>query len=169
MKTEMLIWLFPVVFMIHELEEITFVRWWIARNREELARRFPRLSKRLLPRLNDVSTASFTFIVAEEYILVLFLTFGSYWFANYALFISVVIAYGIHLAFHVLQFVIYRRYIPAIVTSVVTGVYTVFTIRHFYLHGLMQMPDVIIYTLASLLVLMLNLALLHRIAGKLNL
>jgi len=34
MNDEMIIWLFPIVFMIHEFEEIIFMRWWVARNKE---------------------------------------------------------------------------------------------------------------------------------------
>jgi hypothetical protein len=168
MKTEMLMWLFPVVFMIHEFEEILFVRWWFDRNREKLPRRFPRLSKRILPRLESISTATFAFVVAEEFILVSLVTFGAYWFSNYSLFIGMVIAYGIHLAVHILQFIIYRGYIPSVVTSAVTGVYTVYVVRYFYTHCLMPAPDVIIYTIASVVILVLNLALFHRIAERLN-
>ncbi len=169
MKTELLMWLFPVVFMIHEFEEILFVRQWISRNREKLVRRFPRLAKRMLPRLEAITTASFAFVVAEEFILVSVATFGAYWFANYALFIGMVIAYGLHLAVHILQFAVYRGYIPAIITSALTGIYTAYCIRHFWIHGLMPAPDVVIYAVASILILVVNLVLFHRIAERLKL
>jgi hypothetical protein len=168
MKTEMLMWLFPVVFMIHEFEEILFVRRWIDRNREKLASRFPRLSKRALSRLEGVSTASFAFVVAEEFILVSIVTFAADLFSNYALFIGLVIAYGVHQVVHILQFLVYRGYIPAIVTGTLTGIYTVYVIRHFYLHDLMPVPDVIIYSIATIVILVLNLALMHLVAGKLD-
>ena len=169
MKTELLMWLFPVVFMVHEFEEIIFVRRWIDRNREELARRFPRLSARMLPLLERISTASFAFVVAEEFILVSLVTFGAYWFSNYALFIGMVIGYGLHLAVHVLQFFMFRRYIPAILTSVLTGVYVLYAVYYFYVNGLMPVPDVVIFTVAAVVVLVLNLALMHKLAEKLGL
>lgn len=169
MKTELLMWLFPVVFMVHEFEEIIFIRRWIDRNREELARRFPRLSERMLHRLEGVSTASFAFVVAEEFILVSLVTFGAYWFSRYALFIGMVIGYGLHLAVHVLQFFMFRRYIPAILTSVLTGVYVLYAVYYFYVNGLMPVPDVVIFTVAAVVVLVLNLVLMHKLAEKLGL
>ncbi|HNW27814.1 MAG TPA: HXXEE domain-containing protein [Spirochaetota bacterium] len=169
MKTEMIMWLFPVVFMVHEFEEIIFVRRWIDRNREELARRFPRLSERMLPRLEGISTASFAFVVAEEFILVALVTFGAYWFSLYALFIGMIIGYGMHLAVHIVQFFIFRRYIPAIVTSALTGVYVLYAIYYFYVNGLMPLPDVVIFTVAAVLTLAANLALMHKLAEMLDL
>lgn len=42
-KIELLMLLLPIVFMIHEYEEIMMFRRWLDGNREELKRRFPKI------------------------------------------------------------------------------------------------------------------------------
>lgn len=42
-KINLIIMLFPVVFMIHEYEEIIMFRHWIDRNRKEMRKRFPKV------------------------------------------------------------------------------------------------------------------------------
>ena len=47
-KINLIIMLFPVVFMIHEYEEIIMFRHWIDRNRKEMRKRFPKVESFLL-------------------------------------------------------------------------------------------------------------------------
>ena len=42
-KINLIMMLLPVVFMVHEYEEIMMFRRWIDRNREELRKRFPKI------------------------------------------------------------------------------------------------------------------------------
>ena len=70
MKPETLIWLFPIVFMIHEFEEIIFMRWWIAKNKVHVLNKYPKLGKQVLGQFDAFSTESFSLIVAEEFLIV---------------------------------------------------------------------------------------------------
>jgi hypothetical protein len=45
MKPEIIIWLFPIIFMIHEFEEIIFMRWWLGKNKESILTKYPKLGK----------------------------------------------------------------------------------------------------------------------------
>lgn len=65
----LLICLFPVVFMLHDFEEIIMQQRWMERNADELSRRFPVLRKQIM-QLRELSTTGFAIAVAEEFIII---------------------------------------------------------------------------------------------------
>ena len=65
MDTILIVFLLPVFFMLHELEEIIGIRLWLDKNGAELYNRFPRF-KQIIRRLDSITTPAFTAIVAEE-------------------------------------------------------------------------------------------------------
>ena len=59
-KTSLIMMLLPIVFVVHEYEEIIMFRRWIDRNREELRKRFPKLESLFTRRGHlDYSTTCF--------------------------------------------------------------------------------------------------------------
>ncbi len=68
---QVIILFFPILFIIHDFEEIIFIQSWISKNRYYLCEKFPALSKKLLPHFDNITTASFAFGVAEEFITLL--------------------------------------------------------------------------------------------------
>lgn len=67
---KVVIWLFTILFIFHDFEEIIFMQSWISKNRRYLCERFPALSKGLLPHFDNIATSSFAFGAAEEFILI---------------------------------------------------------------------------------------------------
>lgn len=117
MKSDYLIWLFPIVFMIHEFEEMVFMKWWIRKNSESILLKFPRFGARIIQQQKSLSTEQFTLIVAEEFIIVFLVIIISELTSNYNLYLGLVFAYSIHLLVHIIQSIVIRQYTPAIVTS----------------------------------------------------
>ena len=69
-KLETIVLLLPIVFMIHEYEEIIMFQNWLGNNRNELKRRFPKFEQFLAHRGHfDYSTATFAVGTAHEFIL----------------------------------------------------------------------------------------------------
>lgn len=59
-KLELIMILLPIVFMIHEYEEIIMFKHWLGNNRNELKRRFPKFEQFLASRGHfDYSTPTF--------------------------------------------------------------------------------------------------------------
>jgi Protein of unknown function with HXXEE motif len=121
MTTETLMWLFPSVFMLHEFEEIIGFRPWWDQNRNALLKRYPRVGQRLRLQYDPLSTSSFALVVAEEFVLVSALTLLCVLFGWTSFFAGLVIAYLIHLGVHTGQFLLWRRYVPMIATSLLTA------------------------------------------------
>lgn len=126
MTIETLIWLFPIMFMIHELEEIIFMKPWIKKNAATIQKRFPFIGRRFRKATKDFSTRKFALIVAEEFIIISAVTVVSMQWGFINMFTGMLIAYSLHLFIHIVQFIIYRRYIPTIVTSLISIPYLVF-------------------------------------------
>lgn len=75
-KLELTMAFLPIVFMIHEYEEIIMFKHWLNRNRDELKRRFPKFDQFLARRGSfDYSTATFAIGTAHEFILISLISF----------------------------------------------------------------------------------------------
>ena len=59
------VWLFPIIFMFHDMEEIIGFKFFLRQNETELQKRFPFV----LRRYKDFSTEGFALAVYEELIL----------------------------------------------------------------------------------------------------
>ncbi|NSB15022.1 HXXEE domain-containing protein [Clostridium beijerinckii] len=68
---QVIILFFPILFIIHDFEEINFIQSWISKNRYYLSEKFPKLSKKFIASFRYITTASFAFRVAEEFITLL--------------------------------------------------------------------------------------------------
>ena len=132
MKLELIMLLLPVVFMLHEYEEIIMFRHWLDRNRDELKRRFPRFEQFLAHRGHfDYSTATFAIGTAHEFILVSLISFCAVWLDAYQWWFAAFAGYSIHLIVHLAQWAIYRKYIPVIITTILTLPYCVYAFGEF--------------------------------------
>ena len=113
--------LFLVVFMIHEYEEIIMFRRWIDRNRGELRKRFPKIESFFTRHgAFDYSTSTFAVGTAHEFILVSVVSFCSVWTGQYQLWLAALTGYSVHLLMHIVQWIVYRKYVPVIITSLLT-------------------------------------------------
>ena len=126
-KLELIMLLLPVVFMLHEYEEIIMFRYWLDRNRDKLKRRFPKFVEFLARRGTfDYSTATFGIGTAHEFILISVISFCAVWIDAYQWWFAVFAGYSLHLIVHLAQWAIYRKYIPVIITSILALPYCVY-------------------------------------------
>lgn len=157
---QMMLWLFPILFMFHDFEEIIFMRAWINKNRSYLSDRFPTLSKRVLPHFDNMTTSAFALGVAEEFILISVITVVSYMTNWYDLWIGFFIAFTLHLFIHVFQALIVRRYIPVIVTSVICLPICMYMIMQII--QVTPIHTIILYSILCFIIMVINLAAIHK-------
>lgn len=162
----LLLWSLPVMFALHDAEEVLFLPSWLSRNRELLARRFPRLSCRLLPHFAGITPMAFAAMAAEELALLLAVTVYAAVTHDYYPWLALLLAFTVHLLVHIAQWVAVGRYLPVVATSLLClagcgwGLHTIadsrlFTLREFVCCGV-----------AGCAVAAANLWLLHRLAVK---
>ncbi|WP_271294929.1 HXXEE domain-containing protein [Weissella confusa] len=108
-----MIWLLPIIFMIHDFEEIIFVEAWKRKNN----RKITRLGKNAP--FNDLgSTPSFSIGVLLEFIVFS----ADAWFTatsgNYILWIGLFFGFTAHLVIHWLMVVKFHGYVPGFFTAI---------------------------------------------------
>jgi hypothetical protein len=131
MNTNLLIALLPLIFMLHDFEEIIMFKPWLEKNRDEIKRRFPRIDKTLSKHHDRLSTSAFAVAVLNEFLIIAVITYVSLYFNFYYLWFGAFIAFSVHLIVHIVQWVIYGKYVPVIVTSILALPYCVYTLVQF--------------------------------------
>lgn len=82
-------WLFPIIFMLHEMEEIIGFRIWLDKNRD-IVSKYNKLS--IL--YQNFSNEGFSIAVLEEYLLCIIITDISIFFKTYIVWIGALIAFA---------------------------------------------------------------------------
>ncbi|MDY6205254.1 MAG: HXXEE domain-containing protein [Prevotella sp.] len=157
-KLECLMLLLPLVFMIHEYEEVIMFRYWLARNREELKRRFPKIERWMaFHGLFGYSTATFAVGTAHEFLLIAVVTFLSVWQEAYQWWFAAFMGYTLHLIVHLVQWVIYRKYVPVVITSLLTFPYCIYALVAFAESSVLSSLQMLLWTMVGLLLTVLSL------------
>ena len=145
--------LFPSLFMLHELEEIIRMPSFV----KKLSAQFP--DNRIL---SYYTPFAFNSIVLEQFLILLLSLFLSYWYSNYTIYATIVIAYIYHVFGHLIQTLVIRKYVPGLLTGILTSWFSLY-----YLN-----PNIPIelfgYSLFTLLVIVLNLVVSFMILNKIN-
>jgi hypothetical protein len=165
-KIDTLMWLLPIVFMFHDFEEIIMFKPWISTNRAALERRFPKWAGRALAVHDKISTSAFALAVAEEFIVLSALTLLAVERGWYSFWTGMMLGFFIHLLIHAGQFIIYRKYVPVILTTLPAGVYCLIALHDLNLHHPLDWRLVALWTVFSLIIIGANLALAFKLAIK---
>lgn len=137
---------------------------WISKNRRYLCERFPNLSKKLLPHFDNITTSSFAFGVAEEFMLISIITILSYVMNWYNLWLGLFIAFTLHLVVHCFQTLVVRKYVPAIVTSIICLPICMYIIEQIV--QLFPLRTVVDYSILGFIIMVINLGIVHNFMNK---
>lgn len=163
---ESLIWSLPLVFMLHDLEEIIMVRPWLDGEAKRLRQRFPRFTERFLKQVGGLSTSGFALAVAEEFVLLVLLCLACLFWQAYALWAALLVAFFLHLLVHLGQFLLYRRYIPGLITTFLGCGYSLWALLICYNLGWLIWPQIAFFSFLSFVIVVLNLIFAHYLAHR---
>ena len=163
-KYSLIVWLLPIVFMIHDFEEIIFFKTWISKNKGYLTEKFPKISKRFLPRMENLSTSAFALAVAEEFLLLSLIIVGSVLFDNYLLWLAAFMGFFVHLLVHLGQWIILKRYIPAIWTTFLALIYCVYVFYEIISNNVFLISEIVLWTIIGFGLVGVNLIFAHKLA-----
>ncbi|WP_273247752.1 HXXEE domain-containing protein [Sediminimonas qiaohouensis] len=137
MSTEALIWLFPVVFIIHDFEEIIMGPPWLRQHGDTVVGRFP-FTATVVARIRGVTASGFAMMVLVMFSLVVAITLISAQFELFNLWAGAVTVFLLHFIVHFGQFLVYRAYVPVIVTSVPGAIWCVVALKSLWERGLLD-------------------------------
>lgn len=140
-----MIWLFPAVFLIHDLEEILTVERWTRTHLGSLRERFGqnRLMQTALQWADGQGTAQFSTVVALLFVAVFL---ASYLAAagNYLWYVAGVTILFINVFTHVGQALLFGGYTPGVVTALAVALpYCVYAYWHLFTAGIVSWPSVL--------------------------
>ncbi|MGN1262835.1 MAG: HXXEE domain-containing protein [Prevotella sp.] len=110
--------LLPLLFVVHDMEEMTKREKWIQLHGDSVKSRFPKMRK-AIDLLSGVSSTTFSIMVAEELVIILVAVVACWFYASFhILWASLLGAFTLHLLIHIFQALILGGYIPGLITSV---------------------------------------------------
>lgn len=158
MDIEILIALLPAVFMLHDLEELIFMQPWLLKNDEELKIRFPNLYNRIVKKVHKrMSTSAFGVSIGLIFLALSVTTILSLLTGNYSLWLGVFMIFFLHLFVHIAQWIIYKKYVPVIISSILCLPYCVYTFKSFIEYTNMHATEIISNTLIAFPIVLLVL------------
>ena len=143
--------LFPALFMLHELEEII----WMPSFVKKLSVQFPDIRF-----LSYYTPFTFNAIVLEQFLILLLSLFLSYQFSNYTIYTTIVIAYIYHVFGHLIQTIVIRKYVPGLLTGIFTSLFSLFYLKN-------NVPiNLYWYSFITLILIIVNLVLSFMVLHK---
>lgn len=131
MDVKWLIALLPAVFMVHDFEEIVMFEPWLRKNRAEVRRRFPPID-RVLARYHDhLTTPAYAVAVLHEFLIIAVITYASLYFDSYGWWFGAFAVFSLHLFVHIAQWLVFGKYVPCVVTSILALPYCAYTLTRF--------------------------------------
>lgn len=132
-----LIWLFIVIFVLHDLEEIIWVESWIKKNKKQVVNKVPTRIKNQLNKMLNITSGQFAVAVLLEFIIFIPITFIAVEHGKFFMFISINSLFLLHVLTHVGQSLYLRMYTPGVVSAVILVLpYTLYLFTRLIREGL---------------------------------
>ena len=154
-----------VLFMIHEFEEIIFIKKFIEKNKIVKHMKNELFLKK---KENYPSTETISLMIAEEFIISSILLFIASEFNIYEIVLSLFIVYIVHLILHMYDAVKYRKFSPGSRTSFVIFPLGILIIWNIILNTEINLFILILCVVIIGFLLISNLLFLHRTSRKIN-
>lgn len=162
MFTVLLYILLPLVFLIHDLEEIVMRKCSMPHIVRLVSGNFPRIAP-IIRHLQNISTRKFTIIIIEEFLLIILALVVSLYDIPYPL-LALFWGFSIHLLVHIAQAILIRRYIPGLITSLLFLPYYTLGVVHLIQRYSFKLNMLLAVT--GFAIVVANLLIMHRIMRK---
>ncbi|MBS4174606.1 HXXEE domain-containing protein [Bacillus sp. FJAT-49736] len=120
--TILLVWLFPIIFAIHDFEEIIVVEKWITKNKQNLVQKLPQRAKSFFEKNFAMKTYQFSIVVYVEFVIISFATvivyLNGFFGISKWLYLGLFAVLFLHSFTHIGQAILLKRYTPGVLTSI---------------------------------------------------
>lgn len=158
-----LLWLFPIVFMFHDFEEILTIEAWAKANREKVLAHAPSFVQNFLSDSLKMNTLHFAKDVLWVYTLIVTSTVLAVFFSFYYLFLMFLFLVFIHVFTHIAQAVYLRSYTPGVATSPILVLpYSLYAYYRLLAEGVVDTGDIVISSLLMLISLPLLIGIILK-------
>lgn len=164
-----LIWLLPIVFMLHDFEEIVLVVPWLENNYDNIRKKVPSFVESKIDKLVNMSTSQFALAVFLEFTLFVIAAFMA---AEYEKFIFLIVLNSlllIHGIMHAVSIIILKRYAPFIITTILfIFPYCSYLFYRLLAIDLITIKSILISSLIGVFLLIPIIYFIHKLSEALN-
>lgn len=115
-----IVWMLPIIFMLHDFEEIIMVEVWGKRYQKEINSTWTKKQPFGLNYIQNYHTSTFSIGVEVLFLLFSSISFLSVIFQNYFLWYGAFLGITLHLIFiHMLVCIKFKHYVPGVMTAFV--------------------------------------------------
>ena len=155
------VWMLPILFILHDFEEMIIMPLWKIHHHQKLAT-FRK------PFFGSVTQGSaFAVGVLEEFVILLFISGFCQLTHNNLLYLSFVIAYTSHFIIHYIMCLQFRGYVPGVVTVTLELPIVLIIIAHYWPSDV-SLLSVVVYLLLAMIIAFSNLKIMHLIMPKIQ-
>ena len=155
------VWMLPILFILHDFEEIIFMPLWKTRHHQKLET-FKK------PFFGSVTQGSaFAVGVFEEFIILVFISGFCQITHNSLLYLSFVIAYTAHFIIHYIMCLQFGGYVPGVVTVTLELPIVLMIVFHYW-PSEVSLLSVIAYLFVAMALAYTNLKVMHQMMPKIQ-
>ena len=155
------VWMLPILFILHDFEEMIVMPLWKIRHHQKLA-------TFKIPFFSSVTQGSaFAVGVLEEFIILLLISGFCQLTHNSLLYLSFVVAYTSHFIIHYIMCLQFRGYVPGVVTVTLELPMVLMIIFHYWPSDV-SLLSVVVYLLLAMVIAFSNLKIMHLIMPKIQ-
>ena len=155
------VWMLPILFILHDFEEMIFMPLWKKRHHQKLLT----FKKQFFGYVTQGS--AFAVGVLEEFIILVFISGFCQITDNSLLYLSFVIAYTAHFIIHYIMCLQFRGYVPGVVTVTLELPMVLMIISHYW-PSEVSLLSVTAYLFVAMALAYTNLKVMHQIMPKIQ-
>jgi len=168
LDTYKLIWLFPIAFILHDFEELILFEPWLKKNAglimERIRGRVPAFVERQISIITQKTTTQFAMPIYLIFILTCISSLLAAEYGSYAFFLAASGLFFLHGFMHIGQALLLRKYIPAVITSVLVVIpYGIVLFWNLLDAGIVKMPELLVFFVIAIVVGIPFILLIHVI------
>lgn len=164
-----IVWMLPVIFMIHDFEEIIMAEVWGKRYRKEINTVWPKMQPFGLKYIHVCQTPTFSIGVGFEFLLFSLISLFSVLFRNYFLWYSAFLGVTLHLVLaHMFMCIKFKHYVPGIITSIIfllPSIWFLFTAKNILHYSI---SIILLACLLGFVLMITMIPILHKLMGSLS-
>jgi hypothetical protein len=162
-----IVWIFPVIFMLHDFEEIIMAEVWGSRYSKEINTVWPKRQPFGLNYIRFCQTPTFSIGVEVEFLLFSLISFLSVIFQSYFLWYSAFLGFTLHLVFvHMLICIRFKHYVPGVITSIIFILPSVWILYVAKMIIHYDMGTILLSCLLGIILTIIIIPVLHKAMGS---
>ncbi|WP_057745209.1 HXXEE domain-containing protein [Liquorilactobacillus capillatus] len=150
-------WILPILFILHDFEEIICVPLWKRRHQQLLAN----MEKPFFGRVTNGQ--AFSVGVLEEMLILIVVSIICSLSHNYTLYLAFIIVYTFHFVMHYKMCFSIKSYVPGVVSATIQLPFMIWLITSYWTLSQASILNLIIYLVPAFFIVFINLLIMHKL------